>query len=68
MATVTLTIPDAIATELNQIAVKAGFANAKLMVLAYLKATIRTNRGNAALVGVREAAEAQADTATQGIS
>ena len=44
MATVTFTIPDAIVTELNQIAVKAGFANAKEMTKAYLTATVRADR------------------------
>ena len=44
MATVTFTIPDAIATELNQIAVRAGFANAKLMTIAYLTATVKASR------------------------
>ena len=68
MAVVTFTIPDAIVTELNAIAVKNGYANAKLMTIAYLKAEIRANRGNASLVGIREAAEAQANTDTQGIS
>jgi predicted RecB family endonuclease len=37
---VSFTVPDAIATELNAIAVKAGFANVKLMTAAYWKATI----------------------------
>ncbi len=47
MATVTFTIPDAIVTELNKIAVKAGFPNAKQMVTAYLRATIKSDRDNA---------------------
>lgn len=68
MVTVSFTIPDTIVTEFNQIAVKAGFANAKQMVVAYLKAEIRANRGNTALVGIRETAEAQADTDTAGIN
>ncbi len=41
---VTFVIPDAIVTELNQIAVKVGYANAKLMMTAYLKATIKGDR------------------------
>ena len=44
---VSFTVPDAIATELNAIAVKAGFANAKLMTAAYWKATIRGAREKA---------------------
>ena len=44
MATVTFTIPDSVVTELNQIAVKAGFVNAKLMTTAYLVATLKASR------------------------
>ena len=44
---VTFTVPAAIVKELNQIAVKAGFEDAKLMTMAYLKATIKASRENA---------------------
>ena len=65
---VTFTIPDAIATELNQIAVKAGYANAKLMVIAYLKATISSNRVQALdFKALQENAEKQAATDTASI-
>lgn len=37
---VSFTVPNAIATELNAIAVDAGYANAKAMTVAYWKATI----------------------------
>lgn len=37
---VSFAVPNAVATELNAIAVKAGFPNAKLMTIAYWKATI----------------------------
>ena len=37
---VSFDVPNVVATELNDIAVKAGFANAKLMTVAYWKATI----------------------------
>ena len=37
---VSFNVPNAIATELNAIAVKAGFPNAKLMTIAYWRATI----------------------------
>ena len=68
MATVTFTISDALVTELNQIAVKAGFTNTKQMVIAYLRATIRASRGNLSIVGIREAAELQANQDTVTIS
>ena len=41
------TIADDKLAELNQIAVKAGFANAKLMTVAYWKATIQAARAKA---------------------
>jgi len=41
---VSFDVPNAVATELNAIAVAAGFANAKLMTIAYWKATIRSAR------------------------
>ena len=44
MAKVTFTIPDSIVTELNQIAIKAGFANARLMTRVYLIATLKASR------------------------
>ena len=47
MATVTFTIPDALATELGQIATENGFPNAKAMVIAYLRATITGSRTQA---------------------
>jgi len=47
MVTVTFTIPDAIATELNQMAVLAGYPNAKAMVVAYLKYELQTARTQA---------------------
>lgn len=69
MAKVTFTIPDALVAELNQIAVKAGYANAKLMVIAYLKATIRGNRISGLDIKTLTAnAEAQADSETGTIS
>jgi hypothetical protein len=40
----TLNIPDAIAAELNAYAVKCGFANGKLMIVAYLKAELKAAR------------------------
>ena len=69
MASVTFTIPDALATELNQIAQYNGFPNAKQMVIAYLRATIRANRIKLAnLDAVRAGAEAQANLDTGAIS
>ena len=68
MATVTFTIPAALAAELNAIAVAAGYPNAKVMTMAYLRATIKASRGNKVMVGIREAAEAQADADTAGIA
>ena len=69
MATVTFTIPDAMANELNQIAVKAGFLNAKAMVIAYLRATIKSNRVQALNFATQQStAEKQADTDTAGVS
>ncbi len=44
MATITFTIPNAVATELNSIAVKNGFGNAKEMVVTYLRGTIKASR------------------------
>mgnify|MGYP001600034929 CR=1 FL=1 len=44
MAIVTFDIPTAVITELNVIAVKNGFANAKVMTIAYLRATVRASR------------------------
>jgi hypothetical protein len=40
----TLNIPDAIAAELNAYAVKCGYANGKLMMVAYLKAELKAAR------------------------
>ena len=68
MAQVTFTIPDALATELNAIAVAAGFPSAKAMVIAYLRATIKASRGNKALAGIRETAETQADIETAALA
>ena len=66
---VSFDIPDALATELNQIAQDNGFTNAKQMVIFYLRATIRSNRVKVAnLDAIREAAEAQADQDTGVIS
>ena len=66
---VSFDIPDALATELNQIAQDNGFTNAKQMVIFYLRATIKGNRVKAAnLDAIREAAEAQADQDTGVIS
>jgi len=47
MATVTFTIPDAVAIELGRIATENGFPNAKAMVAAYLRATIAGSREQA---------------------
>lgn len=44
---VSFDVPNPIAAELNGIAVKAGFANAKLMTVAYWKATILGARDKA---------------------
>lgn len=41
---VSFNIPNAAAAELNGIAVDAGYANAKVMTIAYWKATIRGAR------------------------
>ena len=41
---VSFNVPNAVATELNAIAVDAGCANAKLMTIAYWKATIASAR------------------------
>ena len=68
MAQVTFTIPDPIAQEINLIAQDAGFPNAKTMTIAYWRATIKASRGNKAMEGVREVAEAQADKDTVGLS
>jgi hypothetical protein len=40
----TLNIPDAVAAELNAYAVKCGYANGKLMLVAYLKAELKAAR------------------------
>ena len=37
MVTMTLTVPNAVAAELNAYAVTCGYANAKEMMIAYLK-------------------------------
>ena len=69
MATVSFTIPDALVTELNQIATKNGFANAKQMVIAYLKATISANRVVALNIkALTDAAELAADADTASIN
>ncbi len=68
MATLTLTVPDAIVDELNTIAQENGFPNAKDMLITYVRAEIRGYRGNKALGGIREAAETQADQDTAAIS
>ncbi len=44
---VSFDIPDAIVTELNTIAVAAGFANAKKMTMAYWRAAILSAREKA---------------------
>ena len=44
---VSFDVPNPIAAELNAIAVKAGFANAKLMTIAYWKASIAGAREKA---------------------
>ncbi len=41
---VSFDVPNAVATELNAIAVKAGFPNAKAMNIAYLLATLLSAR------------------------
>ena len=61
MASVTFTIPDAIATELNAIGVSRGYANAKAMTVAWLKQTLIIERQRA-IDAARE--EANADDAT----
>ena len=43
---VSFDIPNAVAQELNNIALSNGFVNAKAMMIAYLKATIKSNRDN----------------------
>ena len=68
MASINFTIPDVLVVELNQIAQAAGFPNAKAMTIAYFRATIKASRGNKAIKGLREAAEAQADIDTSGVS
>ena len=69
MAIVTFDIPNAIITELNVIAVKNGFANAKAMVTAYLRATIKASRvGALDFKSQKESAENQSDTDTSSIS
>lgn len=52
MAVISFTIPDAVVTELNAIAVKNGFANAKAMMIAYLTATVKADRDNKAIKAV----------------
>ena len=65
MATVTFNVPNPIAQELNQIAQDNGFANAKAMVIAYLKATIKASRvSKLNIEQIREDAEKQADKDT----
>ena len=44
MVTVSLTVPNGIAAELNAYAQKNGYANAKEMMIAYLKAELRAAR------------------------
>jgi hypothetical protein len=44
MVTVNLVIPDAVAAELNDYAVKCGYANGKQMMIAYLKAELKAAR------------------------
>ena len=68
MATLTLTVPDAVAAELNTIAQENGFPDTKVMLIAYVRAEIRTYRGNKALGDIREVAETQADQDTAAIS
>ena len=58
MASVTFTIPNAIATELNEIAVSQGFANAKELVIHFLTETVKRTRVEAA---TKEAVDAVAD-------
>ncbi len=48
-------IPNAIVTELNEIALKNNFPNAKEMVIAYLKATIKSRRDKVIRDSVLEA-------------
>lgn len=69
MANITFNVPNSIATELNQIAQDAGLGNAKQMVIAYLRATIRANRVKLAnLEALRRVAEQQGDQDTKAIS
>lgn len=49
---VSFNIPDAIVTELNLIAQEAAFANAKQMIIAYLKAEIKAHRDNIILKNI----------------
>tara|TARA_Y100000310_G_scaffold169384_1_gene169430 strand:+ start:35 stop:241 length:207 start_codon:yes stop_codon:yes gene_type:complete len=66
---ITLNVPNDIAQELDQVAQTNGFPDAKEMIIAYLRATIRSNRVEAAnLDAAREAAELQADTDTRSIT
>ena len=65
---VTFDIPDVIVPELNQIAKDNGFVNAKAMTIEYWKATVKASRSSKALAGIKEAAEAKADTDTLSIS
>ena len=51
MVTVTLTVPNGIAAELNAYAQAIGYANAKEMMIAYLKAELKAAR-QAAIVPV----------------
>ena len=68
MPTVSITVSAAHATELNAIAVAAGFLNVRAMTRAYLRAEIKAWRAKNAVAGIREAAEAQADADTSTIS
>lgn len=68
MATIDITIPDEIASELETIAQGNGYPLAKDMMIDYVRAQIRAYRGRMALEGVRESAEVQADLDTASIS
>ena len=62
MATMTFTVSTALAAELNQMAVAAGHANIKAMVLAYLKDRLRERRLAQAIDSVRSVAISGADS------
>ena len=65
---VTFQIPTREAQELNDIAIAAGYDNAKALTIAYWKATLQASRVNAAMSTAREKAEAAAKLGLEAIA